>query len=156
MNTRTLSITAIALWFVTVAVIGYLFVVGRTAPTADGRQAILLNPEEKDLILTEMRNMLISVQGVVEGINNNDMKYVATSARLSGSAAAAKVPPALMAKLPVGFKQLGQNTHQGFDEVVVGAENGEPGDMLLVRLGDHMKKCVACHAAYRLDSSVAK
>jgi len=156
MNTRLISLTAIGLWAATVAILAYFFVVGSTVPATDGRQAITLNANEKDLILAEMRTMLASVQGVVEGIANQDMKRVALAARQSGSAAAAQIPAGLMAKLPLSFKQLGYDAHLGFDEIVIGAENDEPGDMLLVRLGERLNNCVACHATYRLEASVSE
>ena len=156
MNTHILSITAIGLWAVTVAVAIWFFVAGRTVPSPDGRQAIVLSPDEKNLILTEMRTMLGSVQGVVDGIASKDMKRIAQAARQSGSAAAAQVPASLMAKLPLGFKQLGHAAHQGFDEIVVGAESGEPEDLLLARLGERLNNCVACHASYRLDAPAAE
>lgn len=156
MNTRLLSLTAIGLWVVTVAVAAYLFVAGNTVPSPDGRQAIVLNADERNLILAEMRTMLGSVQGVIDGIANKDMKRVAQAARLSGSAVAAQVPAGLMGKLPLGFKQLGHTAHQGFDEIVVGAESGEPGDMLLARLGERLNNCVACHATYRLEAAAVE
>ena len=53
-------------------------------PSPDGRQAIVLSADEKNLILAEMRTMLGSVQGVVDGIANKDMKRVAQAARQSG------------------------------------------------------------------------
>jgi hypothetical protein len=151
MNTRLLSILAIVLWAVTAGVATWFFVAGRTVSAPDGRQAIVLSADEKNLILTEMRTMLSSVQGVVDGIANKDMKRVAQAARQSGSAAAAQVPASLMAKLPLGFKQLGHGAHQGFDEIVIGAESNEPEDLLLVRLGERLNNCVACHASYRLE-----
>jgi hypothetical protein len=156
MNTRLLSITAIVLWVVTAGVAAWFFVAGRTMPASDGRQAIVLSADEKNLVLAEMRTMLSSVQGVVDGIASKDMKRIAQAARQSGSAAAAQVPASLMAKLPLGFKQLGHGAHQGFDEIVVGAESGEPVDLLLVRLGERLNNCVACHATYRLEVAAEK
>ena len=156
MNTRNLSLIAIGLWVITVAVAAWFFVAGNTVSSPDGRQAIVLSADEKNLILAEMRTMLGSVQGVVEGIANKDMQRVAQAARQSGSAVAAQVPAGLMGKLPLGFKQLGHTAHQGFDEIVVGAESGEPGDLMLARLGERLKNCVACHATYRLEAAAAE
>ena len=156
MNVRILSLTAIGLWVVTVVVAAWFFVTGNTVSSIDGRQAIMTSADEKNLILAEMRAMLASVQGVVAGIANNDMKRVAQAARQSGSAAAAQAPAGLIGKLPLGFKQLAHGAHQGFDEIVVGAESGEPGDLLLARIGERLNNCVACHATYRLDVAVAK
>lgn len=156
MNTRLLSLTAIGLWAITVAVAARFFVAGRTVSAPDGRQAIMLSADEKNLILAEMRTMLGSVQGVVDGIANKDMQRIAQAARQSGSVAAAQVPAGLMAKLPLGFKQLGHAAHQGFDEIIVGADSGEPGDLLLARLGERLNNCVACHATYRLEVAAAE
>lgn len=153
MNTRILSLTAIGLWIVTVAVAAWFFVAGRTVSAPDGRQAIVMSADEKNLILAEMRTMLGSVQGVVDGIASKDMQRVAQAARQSGSAAAAQVPAGLIARLPLGFKQRGHTAHQGFDKIVVGAESGETEDMLLALLGERLNNCVACHATYRLEAA---
>lgn len=154
MNARNLSIIAIVLWVVTIVVAGVFFIRGQVQPSSDGRQSIVLTETERNLVLAEMRGLLASVQGAVEGLAGNDMKRVAQAARPSGSAAAQQVPPGLMAKLPLQFKQMGMTAHQGFDELVIGAESGEPADMLLTRLGSQMKNCVACHASFRLDAEV--
>jgi len=100
-----------------------------------------------------MRGMLESVQGVVEGIAQRDMKRVAAAARLSGTASTQHVPMSLMAKLPLAFKQMGQVSHRGFDEIALRAESGEPEELLLERLGERLKNCIACHAAFRLPEA---
>lgn len=151
-NSRLLSIIAIGLWVMTAAIAGYFFVVGITEPSADKRQSIVLTSDERDLILAEMRVMLSSVQGIVDGIASKKMSHVSETARRSGSAAVAQVPAGLMTKLPLSFKQLGHETHLGFDEIVVGAQSGEPGDILLTRLSTQLNNCIACHASYRLDT----
>ena len=156
MNTRALSLTAVGLWVVTVAVAAWFFVAGRTVPAPDGRQAIVLSTDEKNLILAEMHTMLVSVQGVVDGVASKNMQRVAQAARQSGSAATARVPASVKAKLPLGFKRLGNTVRQGFDEIVVGAESAEPTDFLLARLGDQLDNCVGCHAAYRLGAVAAE
>jgi hypothetical protein len=152
MKTRVLAMIAIGLWVATAVVAVLVFVRGHTEAGSDGRQAIVLTESEKNLVLTEMRTMLVSVQGVVDGITKQDMKRVAAAARQSGAAAAHAVPPSLMAKLPLQFKQLGNAAHQGFDEIVVGAESGEPEELLLVRLGERLNNCIACHATFRLEA----
>lgn len=151
MTTRSLAVAALGLWLVTVAVAVYMFVNGQTTKGADGRTTIHLNAEERDLVLTEMRTMLTSVQGIVAGLSAEDLKKVRESAKASGNAIAAEVPPALMAKLPLDFKQRGMGVHRGFDEMSVAVEQEETTDMILSRLGDQLNSCIACHAAYRLE-----
>src|SRR5512135_760596 len=101
MSTRMLSVTAITLWLITIAVAGFFFVRGQTRVAPDGRTAVLLTLDERNLVLTEMRGMLGTVQGMVNGVKAGDLKQVAQAARASGMAAAADVNPALMAKLPL-------------------------------------------------------
>jgi hypothetical protein len=68
MTARVLSVAAIALWLITIAVAVFFFVYGRTQVAPDGRTAVLLASNERDLVLTEMRGMLETVQVVVDGV----------------------------------------------------------------------------------------
>lgn len=152
MTARVLSITAIALWSVTIAVTAFFFVRGQTQLASDGRTTVLLGSDERNLVLTEMRGMLETVQIVVDGVNEGDMKRVAQAARASGMAAAADVNPALMAKLPLEFKQLGLSVHKRFDEIATAADSGASREQLLATLSTQLSACVACHASYRFDA----
>lgn len=155
MNYRIVAWASLGLWLVTVAAAVVLFVRGQTAPSTDTRRAILLAPAERDLVLAEMRGMLNAVQGVVQGVRARDTKQVAAAARASGMAAAVDVNPALMAKLPLDFKDLGLSVHKGFDELAAAADKGASGDELLERLGKQLAACTGCHASYRLDPGTA-
>jgi hypothetical protein len=64
MKSQMVCAAAGILWVVTVALIGWFFVKGWTAPSTDGRTEILLAPSERDLILAEMRDLLKAVSGV--------------------------------------------------------------------------------------------
>lgn len=152
MKTRILSVLAIALWLVTAAVVVVFFVRGQTEMASDGRTAVLLAPNERDLVLSEMRGVLGSVQGIVEGLDAGDMKRVAKAARESGMAAAADVNPALMAKLPLEFKQLGLSLHRRFDELAAAADSGASREQVLKLLSEQLSACVGCHAGYRLEA----
>ncbi|TXT26355.1 MAG: hypothetical protein FD134_599 [Gallionellaceae bacterium] len=66
--------------------------------------------------------------------------------------AAADVNPALMAKLPLPFKQLGMSVHHEMDELAVAAESGKPAAELQQMLVSALSKCVACHAAWQIKS----
>jgi cytochrome c556 len=153
MKTRVLPMVAIGLWLTTIAVAVVLFVRGQAHVAPDGRRAILLEPDQRNLVLQEMRGMLGSVQGVVAGVQAKDMKQVAQAARASGMAAAADVDPALMAKLPLDFKQLGMSVHRRFDELAVATDSGASQEQLLTILSTQLSSCVACHASYRLDAT---
>ena len=108
------------------AALGYRVIfAGAVTPAPDGRSAILLNAAERDLVLTEMRAFLQAVQGIVQAVSAGDPAGAAQAARAVGSAGTAEVPISLMAKLPVGFKQLGMATHGAFDQLALDAESSQ-------------------------------
>lgn len=156
MSTRMLAWLALGLWIITLIVAAVYFVRGQTLSSADGRQAIVLPAAGRDLVLTEMRAMLSSVQGVIAGATENDMKKVTDAARASGMAAAVDMSPQLMAALPLEFKQLGMSVHSGFDEIAAAAAQGTPANEMLSRLAAQLNACVACHASYRLATTGEK
>lgn len=153
MSIRMLSVTAFTLWPIMIAVAGFFFVRGQTRVVPDGRTAVLLAPDERNLVLTERRGMLGTVQGMVNGVKAGDLKQVAQAARASGMAAAADVNSALMAKLPFESKQLGLSVHKRFDEIATEADLGASHKQLLGGLGTQLSACVACHASYRIDAA---
>ena len=132
----------------------YKFVIqGQVTDSADGRTAILLEGNERDLVLTEMRVFLESVQLITSGISENDMTRVANAARQSGSNAQMAVPGSLVGKLPLAFKKLGFDTHARFDELALDAEQLGDRDHALAQLNAILMNCVACHATYRFEVS---
>jgi hypothetical protein len=145
--------TLTALLALALAATLYLFIVrGSVAPASDGRTAILLDPGERDLVLAEMRAFLQATQGVLVAATKGDPAGAAAAARGVGAAAQRGVPASLMGKLPLGFKQLGFDTHSRFDQLALDAEAlGDPAQTLTA-LGELMSNCVACHAAFRIDA----
>jgi len=152
MKSNKFALVAILLWVVTIAVFAWFFVRGNTAASSDNRTAVVLGAGERELILSEMRNLLGGVQGIMEGINHGDMKQAASAARAVGMASAADVNPALMAKLPMPFKQLGMSVHHDMDDLAQAAESGKPAAELQTMLTNTLTKCVACHASWQLTA----
>lgn len=151
MNTKTLAVIAIGLWVVSAAFIGFKFVTGSTVATADGREAVVLNASERDLILAEMRGMLAAVQEIVAAVNEDDMAAVKETAHRVGVAEVQGVPAQLMLKLPIEFKKLGSATHKGFDAVGLAADFD--GSQVLEKLEENLNRCVACHEVYQLTTA---
>ncbi|NIA01228.1 MAG: cytochrome c [Planctomycetia bacterium] len=142
----------VVLLVATGTLVGKFIIVGETQLTTDGRTAILLEPAERDLILTEMRALLASVQGVLVAAGSDDMKTVVEAARKSGMPPPGQVPDALVGKLPLSFKTLGFDTHKRFDQLALDADQLGDKDHVLEQLGVLMNNCIACHAQYRLEA----
>ncbi|MEW6330787.1 MAG: hypothetical protein AB1560_04915 [Pseudomonadota bacterium] len=128
-------------------------VLGRTGAEVDGRTTILLEASERAVVLAEMRQFLSGIQQMLEAAERNDAAAIAKHARPLGMAAAHAVPAGLAAKLPLEFKTLGHSVHQDFDRIAMDAEAMGDARLALRQLGETMKKCVACHAAYQIASA---
>ena len=124
--------TLVAVLTIGISAMGYKFIIaGSTEPGTSGRTAIIMDAGEREFVLAEMRAFLISVQEITEGLSDGDMKAVASAAKTSGRAAVHGAPGTLMGKLPIGFKKLGMDTHQKFDQLAREASEIGDKDLLL-------------------------
>lgn len=96
-----------------------------------------------------MRNMLASIQGIMQGIGESDRARIAAAARQSGNRMARATPASVRAKLPQAFRDLGGPTHMMFEELAVRAETDDM-DNLARDTSTLMNQCMACHATFRV------
>lgn len=152
MNMR-LGMVAVVLWVVTLAGAGWFFVNGLTIKGTDNRMEILLAPNERDLILGEMRQLLKAVHGVVTGVAGQDQpadrQQIEQAARAAGMGMAADVNPAIMVKLPLPFKQMGMSIHRDMDALADAIAQKETPQQILQRLSSMTARCTTCHDMYR-------
>jgi cytochrome c556 len=152
MKTR-LCIVAVVLWAVTLIGAGWFFVNGWTAKGTDGRMEIRLAPNERDLILGEMRQLLKAVHGVVTGVAGQDQpadrQRIEQAARAAGMGMAVDVNPAIMVKLPLPFKQMGMSIHRDMDALADAIAQKETPQQILQRLSSMTARCTTCHDLYR-------
>ena len=144
---------SLILWLFMIGMAGFFFVKGWTVPSRDSRIAIALSEAERDQVLGEMRQLLKSVHGVLQGVSTQDLSGAGKSARAAGMAMAADVNPLLMAKLPLPFKAMGMSVHRDFDGLADGIQSGERGEQVLKRLTDLTSRCTACHDLYRFSTT---
>jgi cytochrome c556 len=119
-------------------------------PADDPRINLKLTPEERVEFLAEMRQMLGSIQGVMQGIGDADRERIAAAARQSGNRMARATPASVRAKLPQSFRDLGGPTHMMFEELAVRAETDDM-DSLARDTANLMNQCMACHATFRVQ-----
>ncbi|MEW6248133.1 MAG: hypothetical protein AB1555_15675 [Nitrospirota bacterium] len=152
MTARAIGVTALVLWVVTVAALGWFFIKGWTVSSSDGRTEILLAPAEREQILAEMRQLLKAGHSVVTGLSRSgaDVKAAEQAARAAGKIMAADTSPAIMAKLPLAFKQMGMSIHQDMDALADAIVLKETPEQILQRLSSMTACCTTCHDLYRL------
>ncbi|MBI1283086.1 MAG: hypothetical protein GC183_01965 [Thiobacillus sp.] len=118
--------------------------------TGDTRISLGFTEEEKSGFLSEMRQMLVSIQGIVTGIGEADRQLIIRSARYSGNRMARDTPDSIRRKTPPSFKELGGPTHMMFEELAVRAETDDM-DTLTSFTGKLMQQCTACHALFTVQ-----
>jgi hypothetical protein len=150
-----MCLAAIVLWIMTLTIGGWFFVKGWTAKGSDGRTEILLAPAERDQILAEMRQLLKGVDGVVRGLGESqlDRQSMEDAARAVGMKMAVDTEPAIIAKLPLPFKQLGMSIHKDMDALADAIVQNEMPQQILQRLSSLTARCTACHDMYRFRTS---
>lgn len=116
----------------------------------DKRVSLDLTATEEVEFLSEMRQMLTSIQGILEGIGEEDRAKIIKSARYSGNRMANETPDSIKKKTPSSFKEIGGSTHMMFEELVVRAEDDDM-ETLTTFTSDLMKKCLACHAVFKVN-----
>jgi cytochrome c556 len=148
-------VAVFVLWVITIAALGWFFIKGLTAEGSDGRTEILLATAERDQILAEMRQLLKAVEGVVRGLGEPqpDLKQMEQTARAVGMNMAADTEPAIMAKLPLPFKQMGMSIHKDMDALADAITQHETPQQLLKRLSSMTARCTACHDMYRFSAN---
>jgi len=128
----------------------FIIFTGSAFAKEDSRTPIVLTEDERNLVLEEMRTFLDTVRSITVSLSTEDMAKLAESAKKVGMASSGEVPPALTAKLPLQFKMLGKQVHQGFDQIALDATEMGDRQQTLEQLGALMGNCVACHAIYKL------
>jgi len=116
------------------------------------RAVVPLTPEEREHVLGEMREFLVALQGVIDGLAQNDFVAVAAAARKVGAGAeGGRMPPAIAKKLPPEFRQLAKATHDGFDTLAADAPRRDARHSL-AQASALMQRCNACHAAFQFPN----
>ena len=66
---------------VAIGAMAYKFIIsGETIIATDGRQSLLLEAGERDLVLTEMRMFLNAAQQIIQAANEDDAEAIAAAA----------------------------------------------------------------------------
>jgi hypothetical protein len=151
---KMLCRVALALWIVSAGLLGWFFFQGATTPSADDRTVVHLAPIECKFILTERRELLQAVHGVVTGLSPPDQSQgqaqAAVAARSAGMKMAVDDNHSLMLKLPLPMKQLGMSVHRDFDELGNAINAGTISQDVLQRLSTITTGCLACHEMYQI------
>jgi len=147
MMIKKFTVLLIALCF---SVLSSNLVAENSVKTHDKRISLGFTAKEKSEFLSEMRQMLVSIQGIMMGIGTDDRELIIKSAKYSGNRMARATAQSIKDKTPKSFDEIGGPTHMAFEELVIRAETDDM-DTLAEFTGDLMKNCLACHETFKVD-----
>ena len=142
----------VAIFGISTSALAYKFVLtGDVIKSEDGRLAVQLTIDERDLVLGEMRTFLESVQQITLGVATNDFAAASAAARQVGRAAQQDMPGTLVGKLPLEFKKMGFDTHAKFTQLALDAEQLEDSEHTMNQLAELLENCTACHSIFKFE-----
>lgn len=119
------------------------------APAKDERKAVALTEPTLVFVLTEMRNLMDALQGVMEAAGSGDWAKAAAAADKSGMKAAKATPKEVTAELPEDIRKMSRQMRLAFDAVAETAAGKRDAAAVSAKLAETMLLCNTCHQGYR-------
>ena len=119
------------------------------APAKDERKAVALTEPTLVFVLTEMRNLMDALQGVMEAAGSGDWVKAAAAADKSGMKAAKATPKEVTAELPEDIRKMSRQMRLAFDAVAETATGKRDAAAVSAKVAETMQFCNACHQGYR-------
>lgn len=154
MSQKSYVAIIVSLVLLLVLLVAKFVVSGKTeaGSAVDPRTVIVLDAAERAQILGEMRQFIVALQGVNDGLSRSDYQAAAAAARSMGKGSAKDVSIGLMGKLPLEFKKLGMSVHGDLDDLAADMETHKDLAPALRKVAAVMQKCAGCHAAYQIPN----
>ena len=116
----------------------------------DQRTPVLLRPNEKAAMLSDMREYLKGLQEIFAALAKGDMTTVATRARSLGTINIFQTYLMFPTVSGVRFRELSSQVHEDFEVIAAEATANRNPNATLEKLSLTMKHCVSCHDSFRL------
>jgi hypothetical protein len=120
------------------------------ATDADKRTPVVLRPNEKSALLTDMREYLKGLQVIFTALAKEDMDSVAAQAKALGTINVFNPGLNFPTVSGVKFRELASQVHEDFEDIAANAKARRNPKTTLEKLSVTMKRCVSCHEAFYL------
>lgn len=117
----------------------------------DKRAPVVLRPNEKTELLTDMREYLRGVQLIVSALAKDDFDSVSRVASSLGIINIVDRPLNFPTQSGTRFRDLAALVHMNFEELAIDAKTNRNAKAILERLAPLMNRCVTCHETYYLS-----
>jgi len=119
--------------------------------STEQRAPVVLRPNEKADLLSDMREYLRGVQLIISALAKNDIDTVSKVASSLGIINIVDRPLNFPTQSGTRFRDLAALVHMNFEELAIDAKTQRDTKAILERLAPLMNRCVTCHETYYLS-----
>ena len=123
---------------------------GEAAAARDLREAVVLNPEQHQFALRQMRGLLVTIRNLDEARAAEDRSAMARLAQEQGPGANRDHPPGFHEALPDGFRAMSKQMRQAIAGMAADLKAGNVAGYDAKRL-QALDTCIGCHETYRFS-----
>jgi len=116
----------------------------------DTRTTVKYAPDLRELVMSEMRDYLVIMADIQQGIAENNPDKIYEAASRQGQASIDETPARLLKLSPLACKQMGFRGHHLFQAIADSAKTNYNPQTTIKQMADLTNNCVACHATYKV------
>ena len=142
------------LFFSTTLILGYILLFTGTEMVKlpnDNRVTVKYAPDLKALVLSEMRDYLVVMSEIQQGIAENNPDKIYKGATKQGQASLDDTPVRLLKLSPLACKQMGFEGHHIFQAIADSAKINYNPKTTIKQMAQLTNNCIACHASYKME-----
>lgn len=116
----------------------------------DTRTTVKYAPDLRELVMSEMRDYLVIMAEIQQGIAENNPDKIYEAASRQGQASIDETPARLLKLSPMACKQMGFRGHHLFQAIADSAKTNYNPKTTIKQMAELTNNCVACHATYKV------
>jgi len=116
----------------------------------DTRTTVKYAPDLRELVMSEMRDYVVVMADIQQGIADNDPQKIYEAASRQGQASIDDTPARLLKLSPLACKKMGFRGHHLFQAIADSARVNYNPQTTIKQMAELSNNCVACHATYKV------
>ena len=117
----------------------------------DNRTIVKYAPDLRELVMSEMREYLVIMADIQQGIAENNPEKIYKAASKQGQASIDETPARLLKLSPLACKTMGFQGHHLFQAIADSARINYNPQTTLKQMATLTNNCVACHNTYKVE-----
>ena len=118
----------------------------------DNRTLVKYAPDLRELVMTEMRDYLVVMSEIQQGIAENNPEKIYTAAEREGQIAIDDTPVRLLKLSPLACKTMGFQGHHLFQAIADSAKTNYNPKTTIRQMAELTNNCIACHNTYKVET----